>query len=186
MDIFCMDPREATQANLSSNGISWMPDRPRGLRLSRKSFANNVQIQWEQMTLDFQKGSFGLILDPPAGRLETFCASIGHRGKIHPHIKFHLPYENPENGKLYLYLSATATQTTSHGTQNFGSVFIMRNMNCFKRSASDLIYYGTLSYDICWSDHAPETAHNSAEQFISARHPMKSHRMNVLLGPSLD
>lgn len=184
MDVFCLDPKEAPRAILHSYHISWIPDRPRGLRLSRKSFANTIQIQNKHMILNFQKGRFGLLLNSSPGILDTFCLSIGGLGKVHPHIKLHVPYTNPKGSQLYVYSSSTASQTIVHGTQNFGSAFLVRNVGGSKRHICDLIYHGTLSYDMCWSDHKLESTQNRVEPFVTAGYPKAGHRMKIVLGTS--
>jgi hypothetical protein len=100
------------------------------LRLSRKVFVHNVQVQHHGLLLDFASGPFGLILKPPASILKLFLIYVRGLGGAHARIHLHSTYDaQPNDGKyLYLYLSSTATQTMLRGTQNFGSVFTVNNV----------------------------------------------------------
>lgn len=116
-------PKEIRPPLTCIDNFSWVPHRPKGLRLSRKSFANSVQAHRKGLILDFQSRPFGLILKSPPLVLKSVCVSVKVAGRFHPRIHLHLPHDAQRNDctQLYLYLSSIATQPTLRGTENCGA-----------------------------------------------------------------
>lgn len=165
---------------LDYSNLSWIPSRPAGVRLSTQSFANTFRVQRNGLIIDFDHGHFGLFLKPPRLKLTSFCASRSSEG-VHCRISLHKPYDavNDNCKDLYLYLSATATHGSLHGTRHYGAAFMVENR---RAGVWNLRYHCSLSFELCWTHHSQLNGTNHTDLLIPFQYATSRHELRIGLG----
>jgi hypothetical protein len=181
MDMFCICSFRALNDPTIDSNLSWMPSHSEGIRLLRQSFVHSFKVQRNSLVIDFSNGLFGLFLKPQKVKLVSFCVTTSSSEGVHLCISLQLPYDVIENNykDLYLYLSATATHSSLHGTKYYRAAFVVES---HRGQVWNLRYHCNLSFELCWAHHSEQNETSQADISIRAQYATSWHELRVELG----
>ncbi|OCL01326.1 hypothetical protein AOQ84DRAFT_383843 [Glonium stellatum] len=154
LELLCMPFEHPTEsAGTWGQNFSWIPDRPKGSRLSITSFLKPLTVNSKGVSINSTYGPPNYIIKPQRFPLDSFCFAPTKPGTIvHPHIVLHRHIQQPKakTPECFVYLAAIDDHPLLRDSKHCGALFIIERR---RKKSLTVHYVCSLEFSLCWSRH---------------------------------